>query len=181
MDRQNSYFDEYILAVLRHRFEGADITVEIKRRDDIFLLVLKRKDAIRMAFKGDGGTTAAQLLEVSSSFRDFADNDLTDGMLTEESVERFMDLPGRVELLSENRMALYHRISLTAAQKTFGSHLVTGVRGYGNMLTLLTREGEFTVSYTDFRNSLKETLDRMKHFMRKPLVRDRYENPNNNR
>lgn len=161
---------------LKLAYCGTPLLFKVSYSDSLYRFVMEHPGHIRITrlFKADD-SVPEMLPEIASDVCAYIlDVYPQEDPMTIFSITRLMSLPGKVELLSDAGTDRYRTIALTAALELFGENHIRGCRFINSsQLVLDTREGPFYIHTGDFFRNLRDTLERMSRFMRKPL-REKY-------
>lgn len=169
---------DYFVSLIRLSLADTPL-VALSACDNVgFMFSVELPWKVRCSFRiMDNTDIQGRLLETVNRIRVFILEDyLESNLMTVESSTRFLNLPGNVEFLDEEeKYSLMFRLAIISAQERFGSKNIFSAEFISDKtLVFHTREGQFSVRIDDFKYNLKDTLENMSHYMRKP-IRKRYD------
>lgn len=176
--RYDEEFLLYLTNIARQQLPGTPLLLKSACDEAGFMFSVELFGKLRCSFRIlSCACSQNRLLDSIGKVRDFIIEDYLEArMMTVDSAERFLNLPGKIEFFDdEEKYALIHRVAMISAQERFGRKNVYNAEFISEKtLVFHTREGQFTMRIDDVKNNLKDTLELMSHYMRKP-IRKRYD------
>ncbi|MCQ2272983.1 MAG: hypothetical protein MJZ72_09420 [Bacteroidales bacterium] len=174
----DDFFGEYISAVIQLSLKDTPLVINSASDKGSLIFSLELPGKVRCSVRVISNELAQdRTLSSIESFKNFILEDYSEArMMTVDSALRFLELPGRIEFLDEEEnYQMMYRIAIIAAQEIFGQRNIYGAEFISEKsLIFHTREGQFRVRVDDFKYNLRDTIETMKHYMRKP-IRKRYD------
>lgn len=116
---------------------------------------------------------AERALEIAARVKEFATEAWPDRICSDYQWDMFRKLPGDFEFMTEKTPEILHRITMWKVSEAIGKRNIRNIDLYDDLLVIHTRRGSWRIDYDDYRLRLREVLDLMKPWMRKP-IRYRY-------
>ena len=168
-------FCEHLTRVAAGMLEGGPLKALVQADDDerILLTVLCPEEfSVTLELAADKALQS--LTEALPKAQDFALNHYRGNLFTDESWEKFLSLPGRVEFLCQDAPELCYRLAQWKVTERFGDRFFKGIDLYEDALQIHMLGGNYLVNLSRFREDLEKQMGYMSHLLRKP-IRKRYD------